>query len=427
MTFSENVKKVVEDDLEKMMGKPVINKKLWVWLVVDFFIIQLFIGPCNVLIWRGGWNLYNYIFGETFTTGIGLFIFGVFLSIPIVVYSTNISLLADKILLDKSRGCCGFRYVFVTRLYSAITFFVMLFFWKGWFDMTSGSTFDVAQRNQYLEKLKSQTCDKDHWYFSLGCLVLGSSVLMYLGCFKTAALCPPMGLWLDTATHYIHVDQFFPVEEETNESMNFRILNAILTVVIEVIALITYYGAYCLIEFLLHEKVVELFGSTGLQASGFLLALAVVLSSVSYVSSIFYLYILFETENKYWSSTIKTLLYNMILIVSVTATAMHFRASWFISDRIKQLIFKENPEAVYPEVIFLSLGTLVTVLLGVGSGNHFGISWEKKKEQNGVLLPFIYFTYIFRDGEGPRDDDMVVDHIANFMEDSILDTNYENR
>ena len=135
MTFSENVKKVVEDDLEKMMGKPVINKKLWVWLVVDFFIIQLFIGPCNVLIWRGGWELYNYIFGDTIITGIGLFIFGVFLSIPIVVYSANISLLAKQFLLEKSRVCCGFLYMFVTRLYSAITFFVMLFFWKGWFDI----------------------------------------------------------------------------------------------------------------------------------------------------------------------------------------------------------------------------------------------------------------------------------------------------
>ena len=32
--YSEKFKKLVEDDLVKMLGKPVINMKLWLWMVL---------------------------------------------------------------------------------------------------------------------------------------------------------------------------------------------------------------------------------------------------------------------------------------------------------------------------------------------------------------------------------------------------------
>ena len=131
--FSDKLKNLVEDDLAKMMGKPVINKKLWLWMVVDFFLIQLLIGPCNVLIWRGGWELYDLVFGVD--NGIGLFISGLLLSIPLIIFSSNLSIFANDILMDETHGSGSFRYVIVTRFYSAATFFVMLMFWKGWFDI----------------------------------------------------------------------------------------------------------------------------------------------------------------------------------------------------------------------------------------------------------------------------------------------------
>ena len=409
MTFSKQLRKLIEDDLAKMMGKPVINKTLWLWMVVDFFMIQLFIGPCNVLIWRGGWELYDHIFGHNLYTGIGLFFFGLFLSIPLIIYSINISMFADEILLDEAYGRGSIRYVFVTRAYSAVTFLVMLFFWKGWWDIFYDFPyfgFEENDNNPY------------HWYFSLGCLVIGSFILFNLGCFKTAVLTPPVGLWLDTATQYVHVDTFYNVEDEVNKSMNFRFFNAVLTLIIEVTALATYYGAFTLIDHFFHPIVDEMFGHTTYYASGFLLIWAVLLSGVSYVLSIFYLYIFYEVQSIYLNSSLKNLLYHSILVVSIFATAMHFHAWWEFTDVMKSHSFWKH--STYPEFIFLGFGFLVTVFLGVGGGNHFGIIWEKKKETDGVLLPFIYLTYILRDRDDPKShntDTMAVDHIVNLMEE----------
>merc|ERR1719250_608558 len=148
----------------------------------------------------------------------------------------------------------------------------MLFFWKGWWDIFDDFPYYGFEENDY-----------NHWYFSLGCLVIGSFILFNLGCFKTAVLTPPVGLWLDTATQYVHVDTFYDVEDEVNESMNFRFFNAVLTLIIEVTALATYYGAFTLIDHFFHPIVDEMFGHTTYYASGFLLIWAVLLSGVSYV------------------------------------------------------------------------------------------------------------------------------------------------
>jgi len=393
--FSEKLKQLVEDDHAKMIGKPVINRKMWLWMVLDFFLIQLIIGPCSVLIWRGGWEFFDYIFGMNFYTGIGLFFFGLLSSIPVIIYSSDLSLIAEEILMDKSHRCGSFCYVSLTRLYSAVTFFAMLFFWKGWFDI--GLVFSIP-----------------NWNFSLACLVLGSLVLMYLGCFKTAALCPPMGVWLDTATHYVHVDQFYDVRDTEEKSMQFRMYNAVLTLAIEVISLVTCYGANSLIENWLYLKIFEIFGSS-LQASGFMLVWAVLLSGISYVSSILYLYINFELGSTYWNPTLKTLCYDAILLVLVFAKALHFNAWWGVTDMIKQEAFGDY---AYSEIIFLVLGFLITVFLGVGSGDHFGVSWEKAKEEDGILLPFIYLTYILRDKRDSKDD-RVVDNRAHLIVESL--------
>ena len=411
MTFSEKLKKLVENDLSKMMGKPVTNKRLWLWMVVDFFLIQLFIGPCNVLIWRGGWELYDLIFGENLNTGIILFILGVLLSIPVIIYSLNLSIFAEEILMDEDYGRGSFRYMFLTQSYSAVSLFVMLLFWKGWWDIWLGFPyFDIST-----EDLQHD----DHWYFSLGCFVIGSFILLYLGCFKTVAESPPIGLWLNTSIKYVHVERFYNDEDEVKKSMKFRFLNAVLTMIIEVIALATYYGAFSLIDDWFHLKIVDIYGSTTFYASGYLLLCALLLSGVSYVLSILYLYIFYEAQSKYLNSTVKNLLYDIILLVSVVATAMHDHAWWEFTDVVKSQSFWK--QTAYPELIFLTFGFLITIFLGVGSGNHFGITSESRKEQDGVLFPFIYLTYILgdqKDSEGDKTNTVVEDHIVHFKEES---------
>jgi hypothetical protein len=400
-TFCQKLKKLVEDDLAKMMGRPVITKKLWQWMVVDFFLIQLLIGPCNVLIWRGGWELYNHVLGINLYNGIILFFLGLFLSIPLIIYSYDISVFADEILIND--GPSSFRYIYVTRFYSIITFLVMLLFWKGWFDIWHNFPYHISNLT--------------HWHLSLSCLVLGSLILMYIGCFKTAAMSPPMGLWLDTATHYVHVDQFYDVKDTLQKTWRFRLVNAILTLIMEVISLMTYYGAYSLAEDLFHEKIVEMFGATSIQASAFILAWAFLFSALGYVGSILYLYIHYECKSNYCNETLKSMCYDTILLVSVIATALHFHAWWEVLDVIKIGVFGGDAEA-YPELIFISLGFGVMILTGVGSGNHYGVSWEILKEEDGMLLPFIYLTYIRRERKpNNKHEDMVVDVMVDYIED----------
>ena len=60
MTFLQDLKQLVEDDLAKHMGRRIYNNHLWTCLLVDFLLIQLVVGPFTVCIWRGAWE-YTYL------------------------------------------------------------------------------------------------------------------------------------------------------------------------------------------------------------------------------------------------------------------------------------------------------------------------------------------------------------------------------
>ena len=57
MGFLQHFRELVEDDLKKSMGKPVINKNLWSCMLLDFLLIQFIFGPCNCFVWIGLWEL----------------------------------------------------------------------------------------------------------------------------------------------------------------------------------------------------------------------------------------------------------------------------------------------------------------------------------------------------------------------------------
>ena len=56
-------------------------------------------------------------------------------------------------------------------------------------------------------------------------------------------------------------------------------------------------------------------------------------------------------------------------------------------------------------------------MLGVGSGNHFGVTWESRREEWGMLLPFLYLTYILRTREEQEDPNhcRVVDILSDIL------------
>ena len=99
------------------------------------------------------------------------------------------------------------------------------------------------------------------------------------------------------------------------------------------------------------------------------------------------------------------ILYALILVLSTIATALHFHGYWDLLTLIKHELTggldKELPEDgsmedIIPEIVFFILGFLGLACLGVGSTNHFGITKEEEVGEQGIMLPFIYITYILR-------------------------------
>ena len=115
------------------------------------------------------------------------------------------------------------------------------------------------------------------------------------------------------------------------------------------------------------------------------------------------------------------ILYALILILSTIATAFHFHGYWDLFTIIKHEVTggldKKLPEDgswedIIPEISFFLLGFLGQACLGVGSTNHFGLTKETQMEEEGIMLPFIYITYILRRPQrGEEGEELFVDVI----------------
>ena len=160
---------------------------------------------------------------------------------------------------------------------------------------------------------------------------------------------------------------------------------------------------------------------------------------MSYLASIFYLYLHHEARHRctfiqvvflifpstyrsnYLNPAVMRILYAVILILSTIATAFHFHGYWDLLTIIKHELTggldKELPEDgsledILPEIVFFLLGFLGQACLGVGSTNHFGITKETEMGEEGIMLPFIYITYILgRPERGEEGEEWFVDVI----------------
>ena len=176
MGFLKHFRELVEDDLKKSIGKPVINKNLWFCMLLDFLLIQFIFGPCNCFVWIGLWELLDLCIDahDTSLNLICLFV-GLAASVLVFLISPNFSNFSKNV-FDFDKGF----YIFVTRIFTVITFPFMVLTWKGWFGLLH---FCNIERGIEVT-------------ISLGCLILGSLVLSKIGCLKTAAVTPPLGIFL---------------------------------------------------------------------------------------------------------------------------------------------------------------------------------------------------------------------------------------
>ena len=260
---SKNLKGLLEEDISKIFGEPVHNHHLLLCMFTDFLLVQLLLGPANCFVWIGVWEIMDILIPPTFINGFICFASGIFLAVVLVVVSDSLLIISQA--LYKYNKLIFFL---ATRLYSFLTCLVMILFWKGWFDI-----WQHEDENKMLRK---------HWDLSLCCLLIGSLLLSSLGCLKSAAVTPPLGVWLDRGVDYVRVDKFYsaPENKEDNGCWVFRLKNAGLTVLIEVLCLITYFGAWCVVDDLLcHQEFINQ------------LLPAVFCSVLSYLLSVLYLYL----------------------------------------------------------------------------------------------------------------------------------------
>ena len=248
-------------------------------------------------------------------------------------------------------------FFLATRLYSFLTCLVMILFWKGWFDI-----WQHEDENKMLRK---------HWDLSLCCLLIGSLLLSSLGCLKSAAVTPPLGVWLDRGVDYVRVDKFYSATEnkEENGCWVFRLKNAGLTVLIEVLCLITYFGAWCVVDDLLSHQ--EFINHKYLNKMIHLL-LAVFFSFLSYLLSMLYLY-LHQTSTCLICHSVRDMAYASMLILATVVTATQFHAWWGLADFFKEDYF----------IILLGVGGTILLLAGVTTTNYFGWSGSQRGRMMG--------------------------------------------
>ena len=207
---------------------------------------ELFFATHSIETYLGFHQVNHRIFGvKNLKSGPYLFLAGFLLSIPVILISPEVIKVAKGLLEKGEKVSRSASYVLLTRTYSLFCFLIMLLFWKGWFD-----TWFYKDGVHHGDAGGYGPNEADHWLFSFGCLAFGVLILSCLGTLKTAALSPPMGLYLDTANKYCKTDMFFddPDEDKCGRHLIFRLVNTVATLVVEVIAMVTYYGAYFGIE-----------------------------------------------------------------------------------------------------------------------------------------------------------------------------------
>ena len=406
MGFLKHFRELVEDDLNKGMGKPVINKNLWFCMLLDFLLIQFILGPCNCFVWIGLWEFLDlYIDAHDTSLNLACLFVGLAASVLVFLFSPNFYNLSENV-FDFYKGF----YILGTRMYTVITFPFMVLTWKGWFGLVH-----ICDNDRGLEVI-----------ISLGCLILGSLVLAILGCLKTAAVTPPLGIYLDdlgTRHSYAEIRQFYKTPEDPAMfTWKFRLINAFLTMMFELLALITYFGACNVVDFLGPLYLIQ--DGPCLTEGGKLatsppcylkiiiaFSIAITFAALSYIGSIGYLYLHYTCKSPYFTSTVKDLCYYIILVMATIGTATHFHAWWGLTEIITHAYYKNQdvpvvcheetrtPEAAFFFLLLMSLGLIVLLLCGVSCNLHYGLEWELDREKDGILLPFFYFTYIFRDKE----------------------------
>ena len=66
-----------------------------------------------------------------------------------------------------------------------------------------------------------------------------------------------------------------------------------------------------------------------------------------------------------------------------------------MADLITEDYFARQDPTLF--IILLGVGGTILVLAGVTTTNYFGVEWEADREEEGMMLPFFYLTFLLRE------------------------------
>ena len=376
---------MVEKDLEIQLGRPIFNDNLWKCLLVDFFLIQLIIGPFVVALWRGIWEFHGWCFSKL---GFGGFVEGLVSFIIGFIFATAITLFFREIdAFAKNGGTV--KYLLVSRIFSIMNTFFSLLYWKGVFDM--------------LDAVKAEEEEAPKF-----AVLLAAVALFIIGAFKSAAITPPIGVNLDTKENYFNIDTFY--SSKLKDPFPYRILDAVSTTVVDVISAMAFYGAWGTSEDWFQvgddsqfheisptEKNQDINEDIAITKTAFIvLAISHGLSFIVFITQFIFLYNHRQCINMYFVKEWDDLFYALIMLLSLFATAFYFKGWWDLQDIFLSRILTDFSLPVKNAISFLfSYG--IIILMGTASYNNFGVQRESRKDEEGVLFPFFFLTYYLRD------------------------------
>ena len=164
-------------------------------------------------------------------------------------------------------------------------------------------------------------------------------------------------------------------------------MDAALTLILIYCAISAYHGLWKCQEVYLSNYTEATPEMNFLLIDSFLVALSVSMSILGYISEFFLLWL----HEQVIPNAAASAAYQAMLILAYVADVTLFRAVWHLLD---DYFLPENP--LLSNLVCHYGGFFIIVIFGVANTLHGGVSRERYRIQDGIMITRFYLTYFFR-------------------------------
>lgn len=346
-------------------------KRLYLFLTIDFIWSHFIITPLNVAFWRAVWThseLYLDITvfkGDIVLANVIAIVVGLAGTTPIFMLHNEIRVFAGQ------PG--NTRHTFISRCFSIWFGFFNLYLWRGVYDLIF-YYHGLHKENHYDYEL------------SLICLAIGTLGLTITGTSHSGLNSPVL---MSPDLTESHISACTMLDSDQNNSWSWRFLDAIITNIITMLSILSWYGLWEMEDLELEGW----WGWTHLNSSIATVLLGMVLDLI--IIFLHYpLLILRHKANKNQANSNHIFALTQVLnsvkgFLSTFASCSSFRGWWYLWDIF---YLTENYEASL--VTGGIIGATGLMVVGCITSIHGGLVKDSVK-QGGITLPCFYITYFF--------------------------------